>query len=164
MTLIDALAALQEGAVPTNEQTIAFIDRIQDNLPGRDGLSKPGSKLVRNGSSVLDAIHALITERNQKEEIQEFLWRTQGTAKSLRKDGLKLKFGGEQTAKKHKEKKEQKKVKEKAKSTAATVKDDGIQGRLMSLSKIRSVTHADALRQPANASAAWCVCCSFSPN
>lgn len=131
MTFVDALAALQEGAVPTNEQTLAFLGQLEQTLPGEQGLSTPGSRVVQNSRNVLDAVRLLIAERNTGEEIQEFLWRTHGTTGQLRKDGLKFRWGKgvEEKVKVGKGKgKDKKKSTTKVANVSKAVKSDTVQG------------------------------------
>lgn len=129
MTLIDALAALQEGAVPTNEQTIAFIQRIKTSLPVKDDLSKPGNKLVKELESFLESIRLLIDEKNEGEYIQEFLWRTKGTAGQLGKNGLKFRWGKGAKDSSNDGSEKGKGLKTKAIEAGKVVKDDSIQGK-----------------------------------
>lgn len=93
MTFIDAMAALQEGAIPTNDQCVAFLQHLEVSLPSRDGMSEKGSSLVLDLKTFFEVICGLLQERNGREELQEFLWRTRGAAHDLNHQGLKLKWG-----------------------------------------------------------------------
>lgn len=133
MTLIDALAALQEGAVPTNEQTLAFLHRIETSLPSQGDLSKPGNRLVRELNAFIDATKLLIEDKNEGEYIQEFLWRTRGTAGQLGKNGLKFKWGkgakGDDVDDREEKANNEKGFKAKVAEAGKVVKDDSIQGK-----------------------------------
>lgn len=129
MTLIDALAALQEGALPTNQQTIAFLRSLAPPPSERSDGTKQTSRLVGDLQTVLDDLIVLIKERNGDEELQEFLWRTGGVAGEIGHDGLRIRFGKDEEAKRRtKEDKKKKKtkpsLKERARKTEATMKSN----------------------------------------
>lgn len=131
MTLIDALAALQEGAVPTNEQTLAFLQRIETSLPAKGDLSKPGNRLVKELEGFMDAVKLLIEDKNDGEYIQEFLWRTKGTAGQLGKNGLKFRWGKAAKDGSEDDGKKSKGLKAKALEAGKVVKDDSVQGEFI---------------------------------
>ncbi|UZJ52302.1 hypothetical protein CBS101457_001622 [Exobasidium rhododendri] len=93
MTLVDALAGLQEGAFPTNEQTNTFLEQVLSSFPPTDKLSKQGEKIVSDFQSILVYLQKIVERRNGEEELQQFLWKVRGAAGQLRKDGLKFKWG-----------------------------------------------------------------------
>lgn len=132
MTVVDAAAAFQEGAVPTNDQLVAFLTRMQAALPPQDKLSKAGSGLVFDTKTLLEVACTIVQDRNSTEELQEFLWRTRGAAGQLGKDGLKFTWGkGAKNGKVHTAKSKNKQkggIKDKAQEAATTVKTDTVQG------------------------------------
>lgn len=128
MTLVDALAALQEGAVPTNEQTIAFLSRLLTTLPTPKDLSIGGRGLVSDLRSVLTSLEDVVSKRNSSEELQEFLWRTRGAAGQLGKEGLKIRWGSKDADEKGKLKKKDRKASNKVKAAVQAVKQDATQG------------------------------------
>lgn len=144
MTLIDALAALQEGAVPTNEQIVAFLSRILLAIPTSKDLSPAGGGLVSDLRTVVESIDQIIKERNGNEELQEFLWRTRGAAGQLKKDGLKIRFGKGVEKKKSKGEKKEGGVKAKTVKAGQIVKRDGLQGekRFMKRKQAPSLIHS----------------------
>jgi hypothetical protein len=130
MTLVDALAALQEGAVPTNKQTTAFLARILHSIPTSNELSPAGRGLVSDFRALVESLDRIVKERNGEEELQEFLWKTRGAAGQLKKDGLKFRFGKDADDKDGKEKtksKERKGIKAKTVHGGQAIKRDGVQ-------------------------------------
>lgn len=108
MTLIDVLAAFEEGAYPTNHQILAVLDHLLQStllsdeaaalaakshqsqpkhiqakavLDRRD-LSPETLDLLDEFSGLIVSIQALIKERNPNEEVQQALWRSRGAAKA----------------------------------------------------------------------------------
>lgn len=140
MTLVDGLAALQEGALPTNEQTLAFLARLLSSLPQSNELSKSGKGLIADLRSVVESLDQIVRHRNGGEELQQFLWRTKGAAGQLGSDGLKFRWGnGEEAGKKEKlegkkksskaeSEKEKGSIKAKVSTAGHVVKRDGTQG------------------------------------
>ena len=107
MTIIDVLAALEEGAFPTNEQLLAFLNSIRQSpllsdrtaeeqarleaskgpkeakpFLDRRALSDETVGVIDELGGLLDALSKLIEERNPNEEIQEALWRSRGAARA----------------------------------------------------------------------------------
>lgn len=129
MTLVDALAALQEGAVPTNKQTTAFLARILSSIPTTNELSPGGRGLVTDFRALVESLDRIVKERNGDEELQDFLWKTRGAAGQLKKDGLKFRFGKGADGKESKEGKSSKGgsgVRAKTANAGQVVRRDGI--------------------------------------
>lgn len=160
MTIIDVVAALEEGSLPTNHQLIQFIDSIRNsntlnpnsystnqhqptdnynsnsNSITSDQLSDSTRTVAQDFNSLLGTIQELIKERNGNEELQTFWWKSKGSYLKVKEEGgIKMKS----TNKGKKEEKEKQKLerqKEKSlgkmngKSVKRTIKDDGQQGEL----------------------------------
>lgn len=139
MTLIDALAALQEGAVPTNHQVLAFLSRLLSAFPPEKKLSKSGRGLVSDCKGALESLKKIVEHRNGNEELQEFLWKSRGTADRIGEEGLKIRWGKGATSKKERLGEEgrangnkKSSVQEKASDVAKMIKNDGMQGTYLS--------------------------------
>lgn len=126
--MVDALAALQEGAVPTNEQALAFLSRLLTTLPTPKNLTTAGRGLLSDLRSVLTSLEDIVSQRNCGEELQEFLWRTRGVAGQLGKEGIKIRWGGKEADAKSKTQKGEKKASSKVKAAGQAVKQDAMQG------------------------------------
>jgi hypothetical protein len=138
MTLVDALAGLQEGALPTNEQSLAFLSQVISSFPPPKDLSEPGKGFIADTRTVFESLEKIVAHRNTEEELQEFLWRTRGAAGQLGKDGLKFRWGKQvdEDKTKKEEKKDKKKGSAKASVVAAgqVVQRDSVQGELWDFS------------------------------
>lgn len=160
MTIIDVVAALEEGSLPTNNQLTDFLSRIQSsktlnpstystsdpsnststpadpNSINSDELSNSTKTLAQDFHGLLSTVQELIKERNGDEELQTFLWRTRGSLLKVKEEGgkkLTLTRKGKKEQK-EKELKELEKKSEGKKSKLVKVKQDGNQGELVGLS------------------------------
>ena len=90
MTLIDVLAALSEGSLPSTAQLTAFLDRLQTSSvldttrdPKHADLidaARNKKTLLKDVRAVIAALEVLVKERNGSDEAQELLWRMRGEA------------------------------------------------------------------------------------
>jgi hypothetical protein len=78
--------ALSEGYMPSTEQTIANLRTLlaSDVLnPGIDDLSEPGRQLVRDTKLGIRVFIELLREKNNQDQLQEFLWHLSRSKASL---------------------------------------------------------------------------------
>jgi hypothetical protein len=70
----EAVQALREGKLPTNEQLVRMIDSVRDSETldrKRTEMSEDGSQFIDDLLSFLDAMKRVIEEKNADEDIQE---------------------------------------------------------------------------------------------
>lgn len=70
------LRALSQGYMPSTEQTIANLRTLvaSDVLNPRDDLSNSGRQLVRDVKIWLKTFIELLRDKNENDQLQEFLW------------------------------------------------------------------------------------------
>lgn len=127
MTVVDVLAAISEGSLPSNEQLLRFLDVLekhdalrvresqQQQKPNKQQTQKQtGSLLRRDAQEVLHSLRGLILNRNGGEEVQEVIWSARGGVLKLEE------MVSKEEVEKRKAAKKEAKSKSKANGTASS--------------------------------------------
>lgn len=135
MTIIDVLAALQEGSLPTNAQLTRAIQVLLHTPALQTQLLSPAAaQLITDVRTLLETTSALVEQRNGGEEAQTFVWRSRGVVHEVTEDGLKVTVGKtkrEKLERKVKGDKKERNLRAGAVKAAVVVKDDAQQGELL---------------------------------
>lgn len=95
MTLIDILAALSEGSLPSTAQLLSHLSHLQSSSLLSPSTTRPPhhadeldahhhkKTLLRDVQHVLAALQVVLRERNGRDDAQELLWRLRGEALKL---------------------------------------------------------------------------------
>ncbi|PWN44130.1 hypothetical protein IE81DRAFT_321529 [Ceraceosorus guamensis] len=79
MTIVDVAAALEAGCVPTNAQAERLLQSALSSKALQTQLLSPsGSTLVADCRQFIETLGNILRDRNGKEELQEFWWKSRG--------------------------------------------------------------------------------------
>ncbi|KAI9140957.1 hypothetical protein BKA69DRAFT_1125317 [Paraphysoderma sedebokerense] len=95
--ILDALQALREGKLPTNDQALEWIEYMQRSgwlETAKPQLSSDGRKLFGHLSELMDTMKRVVTEKNKDERIQEFLFHTRLATEAGLKESRGTGIGG----------------------------------------------------------------------
>ncbi|KAL7751249.1 hypothetical protein RI367_003455 [Sorochytrium milnesiophthora] len=75
--LLEILAALKEGKLPSNDELQGWVTHWQNtvsSISNRDALSSDGRTVLENFEQLLDTLRSLVEEKNRGEKLQQFLF------------------------------------------------------------------------------------------
>jgi hypothetical protein len=87
LKLFEALSALREGKLPTNQQIVKIITRLQDSeafKKERVHMSEDGQHFMKNFDSFLVSLKKVIDEKNDDEDLQQFIFHSRLVTKAAR--------------------------------------------------------------------------------
>lgn len=85
MTVVDTLAALSEGSLPSNEQILAALQFVEGHPALRGDVSadeksngQSSTLLRRDTQDLVHSLQGLLLNRNGGQEVQEIIWKARG--------------------------------------------------------------------------------------